>query len=108
MSCPEECPVCGASVAWVTTRGPGERYASPCGCRLPPEPRTDGGRPRATASVEPPASAPAPAQPQASARVESPARGQSTAGLPVGARRPPAMLARASADASPARTEGDR
>ncbi|WP_255194092.1 hypothetical protein [Natronobeatus ordinarius] len=28
------CPHCGTPVATVTSRGPTEHYASPCGCRI--------------------------------------------------------------------------
>ncbi|WP_207587229.1 hypothetical protein [Halomontanus rarus] len=31
----EDCPRCGAPVSMVTSGGPLEHYASPCGCRLP-------------------------------------------------------------------------
>lgn len=30
------CQECGARLTGITTTGPGEHHASPCGCKLPP------------------------------------------------------------------------
>lgn len=39
---PSDCPHCGQSLFGIAVFGPGEGYATPCGCRVAPTLLTDG------------------------------------------------------------------